>query len=442
MMKSRDVSRRDFLKASTRGAAGLVAAGTLGAPTLLSAMSPNEVVGVGLIGIGVRGYQHLHRVVDIKNVQVRGISEIYDYHMNRGVKDAKNPKVKKYRDYRKMLEDRDIDAVIISTPDHWHAQMVIDAAAAGKDIYCEKGLCRTLDEAKAMVKAVKTNKRVFQLGHQGRSNPAYYKAREIVDSGMLGKVTLIRCSHFRNSKEPQWRWYSSYSNFKVPTDATPETIDWVKFLGNAPWQPFNIRRYFHWRCYWDYGTGIAGDLQSHGMDAINTIMQMGIPHSAMTSGGVYYWKDDRETPDTWNVVFDYPERDLAITYQSEFQSSYFSKNGYEFFGKEASMVVSRGVEVYAEEPSEKYAGAVEKARKEAERKNKPYQAPLLYKATRADLNPMTDHMQNFIDCVRSGDVPRCNIDLAFQEAVTIVMAVKSYFEKRKVFWDPEREEIV
>jgi predicted dehydrogenase len=373
---------------------------------------------------------------------VRGVCEIYDYHMKRGVEDSKNPKVKQYRDYRKMLEDPDIDAVIVAVPDHWHARMTIDACEAGKDVYCEKGLCKTLDEAKAMVRAVKLNDRVFQLGHQGRASAANYKARELIDSGMLGKITLVRCNHFRNTVEPQWRWYSSYSNFELPKNATPETIDWKRFLGSAPWQPFNIRRYFHWRCYWDYGTGVAGDLQSHGMDEINTVMQMGIPHSAMASGGVYYWKDDRETPDTYNVIFDYPDRDLSIVYQANFQSTTFSRDGTQYFGKEASMRISRGIEVYAESPSQKHAAAVEKAQKEARAAKQPYEAPVIYKSSRADLPRMNGHMDDFLDCVRTRQAPRCNVDVAYEEAVTIVMGIKSLQEERKVFWDPATEEIV
>ncbi len=222
---------------------------------------------------------------------------------------AKNKNFKVVHEWEKAVTDPDIDAVLIATPDFWHAPMTIRAAQAKKDVYVEKGFSKTLDEAKAMRKAVHDNKIVLQLGHHYNSLPAFIKAREIYQSGQLGKTPLVRTYIDRTKRVSRMAVLrANYDKNNMPKDAeAPDTIDWERFIANAFKRPFDARRFFLWRLWWEYGNGIAGDLLSHLWDSVNMVMGMGIPESAVTHGGLYWWKDGRDVPDMWNVAFDYPK---------------------------------------------------------------------------------------------------------------------------------------
>lgn len=445
MSTSEIISRRNFIGKGTVGAAGLLLSNTIGKCTLQAYSNPSDIIGIGIIGVGVRGIQLLGEALKTPGTQIRGICDIYTGHMERAVKTVNDPNVKTYSDYRSLLENPDIDAVIIATPDHWHSKMTCEAADAGKDIYVEKCLTRTIPEAKDMVNAVKRNKRILQLGHGGRSSPMSARARELYQSGILGKVTQVRISTFRNSVEAQWRWYSSYSNFTIPPDANPQNIDWDKFLGSAPKRQFDLRRFFHWRCYWDYGTGIAGDLLSHQYDAVNDIMEIGIPKTCVASGGIYYWDDDRETPDVWNVIYEYPDKGLTLTYSCEFNNGHYGSE-LQLFGKNATLEQGNGgLQVFLEPYTERNNAIIEKLRKEKSAKGEEVgrRTPLpVYTYVREEGLYFTSHMQNFTDCVRSREKARCNEDVGFEEAVTSIMSVIAYNEKRQVTWDPIKQEVV
>ena len=439
------VTRRSFLELSTLGTAGLSFAGMLGAPSLRAGGNPSDTIGLGIIGVGVRGSQLLREAMRVPGTQMRAICDIYTGHMERAVKAVNNPDLKTYTNYNELLNNPDIDAVIIATPDHWHSKMTCDAADAGKDVYLEKCMTRTIPEAKDIVTAIKRNKRIFQLGHGGRSSSVSLRAREIYNSGILGKVTQVRIATFRNSVEPQWRWYSSYNNFTIPSDADPEHIEWDKFLGSAPKRAFDLRRFFHWRCYWDYGTGIAGDLLSHQYDAVNDIMGVGIPKTCVCSGGIYYWDDDREVPDVWNVVYDYPERGLSITYSCEFNNGHYGTE-LQLLGKNATLEKGwGGIQVFLEPYTDRNREIIEKLREEKRAKGEEVgrrEALPVYSYSRGDGMYVTGHMQNFIDCVRLREKARCNEDVSFEEAVTSIMSVIAFQQKRQVTWDPVTQEII
>ena len=194
-MSPKNISRRKFIKKTSLAAAGL----TLAANTVKASSNPSDIVYVGVIGVGTRGHRHLRMALNIPGVKVNGICDLYTGHIERAKQIAKNPNLKIYPDYREMLDNKNIDAVIIATPDFWHAKMTIDAAEAGKDVYIEKGMTRTVPEAKAIVKAIKSNKRILQLGHQGRSNPVHWRAKEIAESGIIGQVNVVRITMYRNS---------------------------------------------------------------------------------------------------------------------------------------------------------------------------------------------------------------------------------------------------
>lgn len=440
-------SRRNFLKKTTQGAAAIAAMSH--APAVFAAgYSPNETIGIGHIGVGVRGGQLVTDIVGepdkdrpgIENTKVRAICEIYKGHLEKGLKLSHNPKCKSYHNYEDMLADKDIDAVVIATPDHWHSKMVIDAANAGKDIYVEKCWTRTIPEAKAMLKAVKTNNSVMQLGHNTRSNTVAKQAGEVLLTGLLGPIHFVRTGIFRNRPmgTDEWRWYGWYSDFERPDEnMVRENLDWARFLGCAPYHPFSMERFWHWRCFWDYGTGIAGDLLSHSFDFANYILKLGIPEKCMCSGANNVLKDGREAPDTWNAIYEYPRKNLTLVWNSTFNSMAESPGPFDIDirGKEALMKVSEtNYQVFAEECSNQYKSDLDSGKIVAGKPFKEFDA----NAT----EPLPSHMQDFINCMRNRQKPIDNEDEAFVEAVTCIMSVISYFEERMVKWDAERQEIV
>jgi predicted dehydrogenase len=420
------VTRRSLLT----GAASLAAA-----PAILAQRNPNDRLGVAMVGVGTRGIYLLERAQECPNTDIRVICDLYDSNLQRAAKTSFNKKAQLMKEWEKAVTSPDVDAVFIATPDFWHAKMAIRAAQAGKHVYVEKALCRTLEEAKSIRKAVKDNKIVLQLGHHQNSDPYFVKAREIFKTGQLGKVVLARTYIDRTNPWPEWQFYTAYNITQRPADAGPQTIDWERWIANAPKIPFDAERFFRWRCWWEYGTGIAGDLMSHQWDGVNMIVGMGIPEAVQTMGGLYFWKQDREVPDQWHVMFEYPKQELNVTFACSFHNRHEGTNTY-ILGRDASIEVHTDwCRVYGAE------WKPESARKaaEARRTGKPV-APD-YEMKKGELE-VSSHMRNFVDCIRSGETPRCGIERAWQEAVTVVMSVEAYRKERKVRWDPVKEEIV
>lgn len=424
-----NLRRREFLKASAGVGAALAAA-----PAFAAQKSPNSTLGVACIGVGTRGHELLRQVQEVPNTQVRVICDLYQANIKRAKELAKNPNAKVVREWEKAVADPDVDAVIIAAPDFWHARMAIAAAQAKKDVYVEKGLCKNLGEAKQMRKAVHDNKIVLQLGHQYNSLPAFVKARDIYRSGELGKVPLIRTYIDRTNPYPEWQFFTEYEKNEMPKDATPENIDWERFIANASKRPFDARRFFLWRYWWEYGNGIAGDLMSHLWDSVNMVAGMGIPESAITHGALYTWHDGRDVPDMWNVAFDYPKQELAVTFQCTFNSRHVGEMA-QYLGRDKTLEVGpRYCNTYIAEWKPEY---MERLRKAA---GGP--VPPDFAFVEKGWPSGSDHMKNFFDCVRSRELPRCHVGRAFEEAVTIMMSVEAYRREKKVRWDPEKEEIV
>lgn len=431
-------NRRDFLRSATTASA--VAA----APALLSQLNPAGKIRVGVIGVGTRGIYLLEEVQRCPGVEVTWISDLYELNMQRALKACRNAKVQTTKEWEKAATASDVDAVIIATPDFWHARMTVSASQAKKDVYVEKGLCRTLDEAKAIRKAVRENRVVLQLGHNQNSDPTYIKAREIFESGKLGKVTLARTYIDRTSQYPEWQFYTAYNINQTPAEANAQTIDWNRWIANAPERPFDVERFFRWRCFWEYGTGIAGDLMSHQWDGVNCVMNIGIPEAVSTHGGLYFWKKDRDVPDQWHVMFEYPKRDLSVQFACTFHNRHQGTNTY-ILGRDGSMEVGGGhCRLYEAEWTPDNMARMSKLRREASaagRDPETVTLPPVYTMKQGEMQ-VTNHVQNWIDCIRSRDTPRCGMDRAFDEAVTIVMSVESYFKERKVKWDPVNEVII
>lgn len=441
-MSEQKLDRRNFLAASAGGAAALT-----GAPAILAQRNPNDRIGVGMIGVGTRGIYLLEQVQECPNTEIRLICDLYDSNIDRAQKTAFNKKVEITRQWEKALESKDIDAVMIATPDFWHAPMAIRAAQMKKHIYVEKGLCRTLDEAKGIRRAVRENGVTLQLGHHQNSESPFVKARDIFRSGTLGQVALARTYIDRTNPWPEWQFYTRYDNQVLPPDATASTVDWERFQANAAVKTaFDPERFFRWRCWWEYGTGIAGDLMSHQWDGVNLIVGMGIPEAVHTMGGLYFWTRDREVPDQWHVLYEYPKKQLNVVFACTLHNRHHGTNTY-IFGRDATIEVgSDHCRVYGAEWKPEYKEKLAAARRKAA--DAGLDRTLAEALVQPDYswkkgeNPMTTHQRDWIDCIRSGQTPRCGIDRAFEEGVTIVMSVESYFKERKVKWDPVNEQIV
>jgi predicted dehydrogenase len=414
--------RRAFLKSAAAAAAG--------APAVLGRKSPNDTIGIACLGVGTRGIYLMEQAQGVPKTEIRVISDLYEGHRRRAREACANKEVRITNDWEDAIQSSDVDAVLIATPDFWHAPMTIRGAQLKKDLYVEKGWCRTLEEAKKMRSAIKQNNVVMQCGHNYNSLPTFHKARQIYRSGQLGKVPVIRTYIDRTGPYPEWKFYGAYNVNEMPADAAPETIDWNRFIANAPKRPFDAERFFTWRKWWDYSSGIAGDLMSHLWDSVNMVAGMGIPESAVTQGGLYFWKDGRDVPDMWHVVFDYPRKELAVTFACTFNNRHVGEVA-QYLGRDATLEVSPAfcrtwMAEWKPEFREKLkAGPIEPE----------------YSYKRGELQ-VSSHMEDFLDCVRTRNKTRCDVDQAFEEAATLVMSVEAYRRERKVKWDSVNEKVV
>ena len=363
------------------------------------------------------------------------------------------------------MANDEIDAVIVATPDHWHARIATDAAKAGKHVYCEKGLTRTFDEAIALHDIVKETGITFQLGHQNRQVEANEKAKQIIRQGLLGKVNLVELATNRNSPWGAWVW-------NIHPKGNVKTIDWDTFQEPSPNKfPFGeeaLKRFFRWRCWFDYGTGLSGDLLSHDFDAINQIMDLGIPKYASSTGGIYFYKDGRDVPDVWNATFEYPDKDLTVLYSATLSSN--EPRGNRIMGHDATMQMGgqsgggsiHGFIVTADSESTQYKERLEKGIINTKYPIYTYSpgskqidgvtsATSRYFANKGLLytyregkrvDPTHLHIKDWLDSIRGGSQPKCNIDVALHEAVACHMATESYLQGRRIEWDPKKRALV
>lgn len=287
------ISRRGILS----GAAATVVYKVAGKPPALKAAGPNGQVAMAFLGVGIRGSYLLNAFARTPGVRPVVASDLYDGHLE-AAKETTGGKIETSKDYRAVLERQDIDAVVIATPDHWHCRMTLDALAAGKHVYVEKPLAWSVAEGEEVVAAEKRAGRLVMVGSQSKTSAAVAKARELIRSGLLGKVSMVRMAQHRNSPEGAWI-------YPIPPDASPRTIDWPRFHGRAPAVPFDAARFRRWRCWWEYSGGIATDLWVHLLTALHEMMDVRAPRSVVAQGGIYRWKDGRTVPDIMSAVYEY-----------------------------------------------------------------------------------------------------------------------------------------
>jgi predicted dehydrogenase len=296
----------------------------------------NERVNLGMIGLGMRGMHTLlptfHAMTDTNIVAG---ADCYDGRLE-SAREATDGKIWTTKDYRAILDRKDIDAVVIATPDHWHARMVLDALSAGKDVFCEKPLTWSIEEGATLRKAVNNSRQILQVGSQHKTAPSTLTAKRIVKSGELGEINMVRSFQHRSNAEGAWR-------YPIPPDASLQTVEWSRFLGSAPQIPWSPERFFRWRCWWEYSGGVATDLFVHNFTAIHEILGLTLPQSVAANGGIFRWKDGRNVPDVLNAVLEYPE---GITVDMCVNLCYAGPGntlrGTQIIGSKATMYVGAG----------------------------------------------------------------------------------------------------
>jgi len=419
------------------------------AATALAQTSANNRVQVGVIGCGARSQQLMRALMANPGTAITAISDAY---RGRVIRTQENwgAAAKEFRDYREILARKDVDAVVIATPDHWHHRMCLDAIAAGKDIYCEKPLTFRASEGKQIAAAAAKAGRILQVGSQGCSGVLQERAREIVQSGKIGKVTLIRAAYNRNSASGAWL-------YPIPPDATPETVDWQRFLGNAPKQPYSNDRFFRWRCYNDYSGGIATDLFVHLCTTIQFVMNSDGPSKAVAMGELYRWKENRDVYDTINGLLEYPEgfaANLSSTFNNE---SMTTAGSFQFLGTEGTLVLNSGsLQVLAESSREDNRWIVEswpRAMEKAYYEDPKIRQSEVAEARVARMVPGSEtyvadgpestvaHFANWLKSIRTRQGHWENAQVGHRAAACAHMLNQSAREERVIKWDRQRNDI-
>ncbi len=321
-----DFSRRGFLEMNAALATSLSAQ-----------VAPNDRIQLACIGCGARAHELMAGAMAHPQFEITQVVDAYTGRTERAldrIKETRGNTAKIRRDYREVIADKSVDAIICATPDHWHKQIVVEAMKAGKDVYCEKPLTYKSAEGLEIIATARDTGRMLQVGSQGMSSMSQVRARQMIKEGKLGKVTMIRAAYNRNSASGAWI-------YPIPPDANPQTVNWDMFLGSAPKHGFDLERFFRWRCYRDYSGGIATDLFVHLCTTIHFLMDAKVPSKVMGMGGLYRWKESRDVPDTLNAVLEYPEG-FTVNLSSTFNNQSSSEASFMFLGTEGTLSVGWG----------------------------------------------------------------------------------------------------
>jgi predicted dehydrogenase len=399
-------SRRDFLRT---GALAVTAA------SYSRVMGANERVNLGVIGVGDRGTWDMTLFQNRPDVHVAALCDIYAEKIRLGQQKA--PEAAAFNDHRKLLEVKELDAVLIAVPDHWHAPVAIDALNAGKDVYCEKPLTRLIEEGPAIVKAARENGRVCQVGMQQRSARHYLEAKEkYFDSGKLGAITLART----------WWYGNSYHLRKAPPSlqTKPADLDWAQYLGPVAWRDYDPQQYFNWRAYLDFGGGQVTDLFTHWIDVVHMFMRQDIPVSATAAGGVYHYRDGRTAPDTINVLLQYPgPQEFTATFEATLVPG-IKGEAIEMCGTDGRLWIDRSrYEFYptgSKEPTEVVKAEV-------------------MEGIRDSLTQ--SHVNNFLECMRTRNRPNGDVLIGHRSAQASHLGNLAYEQKRRIEFDPVLEQL-
>jgi len=415
------------------------------------ATSPNDHIQVAAIGMGIMGFNNCKTMLQLPGVQLLTVCDLYDGRLKRA-QELFGDEVAVTKDYRSILADSKIDAVIVSTTDHWHAKIAMEAMTQGKAVYCEKPMVHKLTEGLPMIKVQAETGRVCQIGSQRVSSAVYLKAKELYESGAIGSLILAEAFWDRQSALGAWQ-------YSIPRDASPQTVDWATFLGNAPVVDFDPVRFFRWRNYRDYGTGIAGDLFVHLFSGLHIITGSLGPMRIYTSGGLRHWKDGRDVPDVLVGVYDYPETQRHPAFNLQVRVNFVDGGGggqeISLSGTEGKMIIGdtsvkvlrnkmgkapgfggwdtydtfdeQNQQDFSAWYEENYRGVSDRTESTTEE----FHAPEGY-------NDHLDHHAKFLDAVRLKETTVVEDPaFGFRAAAVALASNQSFFESTIVKWDPE-----
>lgn len=406
-MTHRPFTRRSFLKTSAATGAAV-----LSAPAV-NVLGANETLNIGCIGTGGRCRTLMQSLKKIANVRIAVVCDIYDAHLKLA-QELAGPKTPATKHYKEILDRKDIDAVLIGSPDHWHVPMTVDACAAGKDVYVEKPLTHKLSEGQAVLAAQNKHQRIVQVGMQQRSMPHIQKARELLRAGRCGDIYKVHLTWNRNTDRIR----------RGKANIDPKTVDWKAFLGKAPAQPFDEYRFRNWRWFWDFGGGIFTDLMVHFIDVAHWLLELDHPLRAASIGSHFSSKGVWETPDTVQTLLTYA-KDVQIYFEGTFSNA---RHGamIEFMGTKATLYVDRGrYEIYPERP----------------RKETPSEDMVLGRrdwGRGRDFYDKPDgeflHLSNWIECVRQRKRPNAPVEAGVSAAAAAHLANQALRAGQVAVW--------
>ena len=447
---TKDLSRRRFLQRSAGAAVAISAANTffLRDPRVEAwsnrEVAPSDRVRFGIIGIGMQGSDLLKNAIELPGVQCVAASDLYDGR-HRLAKEIAGAGIPTTRRYHELLDNKEIDCIIAAVPDHWHKKVVVDTVAAGKDIYCEKPMSHSAADGVEMVKAVKASGRVLQIGSQGVSSVLYAKAKELLAQKIIGDLMMVEVMQGRNTPDGAWE-------YPLPADLSPQTLDWDTWQGEAPKRPFDPKLFSRWRCWKEYGTGVAGDLMVHLISGM--IFMLGTnepPKRALATGGILRWKDGRNMPDVHAALFDYGIHPVYV----RLNLGTDTHEGYRFMGSKGILEVSGHTINYLPQTGKDdspsyYAQGFPKDLREpylkkwheendaAPGKETVEEGFSYSSASSGEVKP---HLWNFFQAVRTRQPVTEDVVFGHHAALACHMANESYFRGNAVTWDAAAEKI-
>ena len=443
------LNRRTFVQlASAAAATQIHTLATLAAPAA-QAYSANDHIQFALIGAGIQGQGDTATALRVPGVKLVAVADCYDGRLTHskelwGKGTSNDVDLFTTRDYREILARKEVDAVIIATPDHWHKQAAVDAMRAGKDVYLEKPMIHVYPDGPEIIAAAHSSNRIIQIGSQRVSSIIYAKAKELLASGAIGKLNMVSAHWDRNSSIGAW-------NYSIPLDASTETCDWPRFLGTAPKIPWNAEHFFQWRKWKAYGSGVAGDLFVHLFSGTHFITGSTGPTHAMATGGLRFWKDGRDAPDVLLALFDYPEG-FNLSLRVNFVNGGEESEGFLFTGSEGTMEIAGNSVTVNRTPLEKEPGytvstfTAEMQRQYLEQYRKkfpldpppsgpPYLGVQKFVAPKG-YSDSYDHFYNFFASVRSRKPVVEDATFGFRAAGAALLSNLSLEKGSVIKWDP------
>jgi len=444
------LDRRGFLKRGSIVTASTFLSGSTKLHLLAAAegeppkpIAANDNIQIALIGAGGQGQHDTRVALEVPGVKVLAVADCYNGCLDH-CKEMWGSDLMACRDYQEILARKDVDAVIIGTPDHWHMQVCLDAMNAGKDVYCEKPMIHVYSDGPKIIEVARKNNRIIQIGSQRVSSIIYKKAKELLAAGSIGQLNMVTAWYDRNSAMGAWE-------YTVPPDASPETCDWPRFVGTAPKIPFNAEHFFQWRKWKAYGSGVAGDLFVHLFSGVHFVTDVHGPTRAMATGGLRFWKDGRDVPDVMLGLYDYPQG-FNLSVRTNFVDGGSESEGFVFTGSEGTMTIGNDGVSLTRVPREKEPGIRYQLFAEAIQKRMLAEYKEKYTPTHPGGETLVgdekfvaphgysdsyDHMKTFIDAVRSRQPVVEDAVFGFRAAGTALLSNVSYERGTAVGWDPE-----